>query len=99
MMFLIQGQLDPLMQGQRKANLKYQSSMGISGVSARHIYGVIGWFRIDFFCNVTYSEEEVLDGSGAIVLSKLVLTSRASAASACSSLVFISASGVAAISC
>ena len=52
-----------------------------------------------FFCNVTYSEEEVLDGSGAIVLSKLVLTSRASAASACSSLACISASGVAAVSC
>ena len=98
MMFLIQGQLDPLMQGQRKVNLKYQNSMGISGVSARHIYGVIGWFRIVFF-NVTCSEEEVLDGSGAIVLSKLVLTSRASAASACSSLVFISASRVAAVSC
>ena len=51
------------------------------------------------FFNVTCSEEEVLDGSGAIVQSKLVLTSRASAASACSSLVFISASGVAAVSC
>ena len=99
MMFLIQEQLDPLMQGQRKANLKYQNSMGISGVSARRIYGVIDWFRIGFYFNVTCSEEEVLDGSGAIVLSKLVLTSRASAASACSSLVFISASGVAAISC
>ena len=36
------------MQGQRKANLKYQNSMGISGVSARCIYGVIGWFRIGF---------------------------------------------------
>jgi len=48
MMFLIQEQLDPLMQGQRKANLKYQNSMGISGVSARRIYGVIDWFRIGF---------------------------------------------------
>ena len=87
------------MQGQRKANLKYQNSIGVSGVSARCIYGVIGWFRIGFFCNVTCSEEEVLDGSGAIVLLKLVLTSRASVASACSSLACISASGVAAVSC
>ena len=53
----------------------------------------------NWFCNVTCSEEEVLDGSGAIVLSKLVLTSRASDASACSSLASISASGVAAVSC
>ena len=52
-----------------------------------------------FYFNVTCSEEEVLDGSGAIVLSKLVLTSRTSTALACSSFVFISASGVAAISC
>ena len=52
----------------------------------------------NWFYNVTCSEEEVLDGSGAIVLSKLMLTSRVTA-SACSSLVFISASGVVAISC
>ena len=30
----------------------------------------------NWFCNVTCSEEEVLGGSGAIVLSELVLTSR-----------------------
>ena len=48
MMSLLQGQSDPLMLGQRKANLKYQSPMGISGVRARCIYGAIGWFRIGF---------------------------------------------------
>ena len=58
-----------------------------------------GGSELVFFCNVTCSEEEVLDGSGAIVLLKLVLTSRASAALACSSLASISASGVAAVSC
>jgi hypothetical protein len=46
MVFLLQGQSDPLMPGQRKANLKYQSSMDISEVRARYIYEAIGWFRI-----------------------------------------------------
>jgi len=36
------------MLGQRKAILKYQSPMGVSGVRARCIYGDIGWFRIGF---------------------------------------------------
>ena len=49
--------------------------------------------------NVTCSEEEVLDGSGAIVLLKLVLALRAFAASACSSFVSTSVSGVAIIPC
>ena len=49
--------------------------------------------------NVTCSEEEVLGGSEVIVLSELVLTSKTSTASACSSFVSISASEVAAISC
>jgi len=48
MMSLLQGQSDPLMLGQRKATLKYQSPMGVSGVRARCIYGAIGWFRIGF---------------------------------------------------
>ena len=53
----------------------------------------------NWFCNVTCSGEEVLVGSGAIVLSELVLASRASTVSACSSFVSISASGVVAVSC
>jgi len=52
----------------------------------------------NWFCNVTCSEE-VLGGSGAIVLLELVLTSRISTVSICSSFASISASGVAAISC
>src|SRR6185312_13103142 len=48
MMFLLQGQSDPLMLGRRKANLKCQSSMDISGVRTICIYEVIGWFRIGF---------------------------------------------------
>ena len=95
MVFLLQGQLDPLMQGQRKANLKYQSSMDISGIRARCIYEAIGCFRIGF-CNVTCSEEEALDGSRATVLLELVLTSRTSTASACSSFASVR---VAVISC
>ena len=53
----------------------------------------------NWFCNVTCSEEEVLDGSRATVLLELVLMPRTSAASVCSSFVSISASGVAAVSC
>ena len=34
------------MPGQRKANLKYQSPMDISEITARCIYEAIGWFRI-----------------------------------------------------
>jgi len=83
------------MQGQRKANLKYQSSMDISGVRARYICGVIGYFRIGF-CNVTCSEEDVLDGSRATVLLELVLMSRTSTVSACSSFASVR---VAVISC
>ena len=62
-----------------------------------HLWG----YRLvqNWFCNVTCSEEEVLGGSEAIVLSELVLMSRTSTASACSSFVSISASGVAAVSC
>ena len=48
MVFLLQGQSDPLMPGQRKANLKCQSPMNISRVRARCIYKAIGWFRIGF---------------------------------------------------
>src|SRR6185437_10654346 len=48
MMFLLQGQSDPLMPGRRKANMKCQSSMDISGVRTICIYEVIGWFRIGF---------------------------------------------------
>ena len=36
------------MPGQRKVSLKCQNPMDISGVRARYIYGVIGWFRIGF---------------------------------------------------
>ena len=84
MVLLLQGQSDPLMPGQRKANLKCQSPMDISEVRARCVYEAIGWFRIGF-CNVTCSEEEALGGSRAIVLLELVLTSRTSTVSACSS--------------
>ena len=61
-----------------------------------HLWG----YRLiqNWFCNVTCSEE-VLGDSGAIVLLELVLTSRTSTMSACSSFASISASGVAAISC
>jgi len=61
-----------------------------------HLWG----YRLvqNWFCKVTCSEE-VLGGSGAIVLLELVLMSRTSTASACSSFASISASGVAAISC
>ena len=48
MMFLLQGQSDPLMPGRRKANLKCQNSMDISGVRTSCIYEAIGWFRIGF---------------------------------------------------
>ena len=49
----------------------------------------------NWFCNVTCSEE-ALGGSGAIVLLELVLTSRTSTVSACSSFASISALRVAA---
>ena len=78
--------------------MKYQSSMDISGVRARCIYEVIGCFRIGF-CNDTYSEEEALDGSRATVLLELVLTSRTSTVSACSSFASVRTLGVAVISC
>ena len=51
------------------------------------------------FCNVTYFEEEALGGLRAIVLLELVLTSRTSTVSACSSFASISALRVAVISC
>ena len=54
---------------------------------------------LNWFCNVTCSEEEVLGGSGAIVLSELVLMSRTSTVSACSSFASINTLGVAVISC
>src|SRR6185295_14814835 len=98
MVFLLQGQSDPLMLGQRKANLKCQSPMDISGVRARCIYEAIGWFRIGS-CNVTCSEEEELGGSRAIVLIKLVSTSRTLTMSACPSLASIGTLGFAVISC
>ena len=69
--------------------------MDISGVRARCIYEAIGCFRIGF-CNVTCSEEEALDGSRATVLLELVLMSRTSTVSACSSFAPIR---VAVISC
>ena len=61
----------------------------------------LGSYRLvqNWFCNVTCSEEEVLGDSRAIVLLELVLTSRASTVSACSSFASISALGVAVISC
>ena len=95
MVFLLQGQSDPLILGQRKGNLKYQSPMDVSGVRARCIYEAIGCFRIGF-CNVTCSEEEALGGSRATVLLELVLTSRTSTISACSSFASVR---VAVISC
>ena len=82
MVFLLQGQSDPLMPGQRKVNLKCQSPMDIFEVRAKCIYEAIGWIRIGS-CNVTCSEEEALGGSRAIVLLELVLMSRTSTVSAC----------------
>ena len=61
-----------------------------------HLWG----YRLvqNWFCKVTCSEE-VLGGSETIVLLELVVTSRTSTVSVCSSFASISASGVAAISC
>src|SRR6185503_9892019 len=98
MVFLLQGQSEPLMPGQRKASLKYQSPIYISGVRARCIYEAIGWFRIGS-CNVTCSEEEALGGSRAIVLIELVSPSRTLTVSACPLLASISTLGFAVISC
>ena len=96
MVFLLQGQLDPLMPGQRKVNLKCQNPVDISGVRAKCI---ISYRPIqNWFCNVTCSEG-VLGGSEVIVLLELVLTSRTSTVSACSSFASISTLGVAVISC
>ena len=67
MVFLLQGQSDPLIPGQRKASLKCQSPVDISRVRARCIYEAIGWFRIGS-CNVTCSEEGVVGGPNAVVL-------------------------------
>ena len=54
----------------------------------------------NWFCNVTCSEEEeALGGSRATVLIELVLTSRISTVSACSSFASVSTLGVAVISC
>ena len=54
----------------------------------------------NWFCNVTCSEEEeVLDSSRATVLLELVLTSRTSTVSTCSSFASVSTLGVAVISC
>ena len=62
-----------------------------------HLWG----YRLvqNWFCDVICSEEEVLGGSGAIVLSELVLTSRTSTVSACSSFASISTLGVVVTSC
>src|SRR6185312_3186125 len=98
MVFLHQWQSDPLMPGQRKANLKCQSPMDIYEVRARCIYEAIGWFRIGS-CNVICSEEEALGGSRAIVLIELVSTSRTLTMSACPSLASISTLGFVVISC
>src|SRR6185312_11961958 len=97
MVLLLQGQSDPLMPGQRKANLKCQSPMDIPEVKARCTYEAIGWFRIGS-CNVACSEEEVLGDSRAIVLIELVSTSRTLTVSACPSLASISTLGFAGIS-
>ena len=50
----------------------------------------------NWFCSVTCSEEEALGGSGGIVLLELVLTSRTSTVSVCSSFASVR---VAVISC
>ena len=72
------------MTGQRKANVKYQSSMDISEVTARYIYEAIGWFRIGS-CDVTCSEQEVMIGSGVADPVGLGVTTGASTVLACSS--------------
>ena len=72
--------------------------MDISGVKTIYIYEDYRLVQ-NWFYDVTCSEEEVLVSSGAIVLSELVLASRASTVSACSSLASVSALGVAAVSC
>jgi len=95
---LSQGQSDPSMPGRRRANLKYQSPVDISGVRIKCISKVIGWFRIGS-CNVTYSEEEALDGSRAIVLIESESASGTLTMSACPSFVLVSASGFAVIPC
>ena len=96
---LSQGQLDPSMPGRRRADLKYQSPVNISGVRIKRISKVIGWFRIGS-CNVTCSEEEeVLDGSRGIVLIESESASGTLTMSACPSFVLVSASGFAVIPC
>ena len=95
---LSQGQSDPSMPGRRRANLKYQSPVDISGVRIKCISKVIGWFRIGS-CNVTCSEEEVLVGPGAIVLIEFESASGTLTILACPSHDSISASGFAVIPC
>ena len=72
------------MLGQRKENLKCQSPVDISEVRARCIYKAIGWFRIGS-CNVTYSEQEVMIGSGVADPDGLEVTTEALTVLACSS--------------
>ena len=84
MVFLLQGQSDPLIPGQRKANLKCQSPVDISEIRARCIYKAIGWFRIDSY-NVTCSEQEVMIDSDVADPVGLEVTTGASAVLACSS--------------
>ena len=72
------------MTGQRKANVKYQSSMDISEVRARYIYEAIGWFRIGS-CDVTCSEQEVMIGSGVADPDGLEVTIEVLIVLACSS--------------
>ena len=96
MMFLLQGQSDPLMPDQRKANLKYQSPVDIFGVKAKCISKVIGWFKIGS-CDDTCSEEGIMVGPEAIVLVEFELMSRTLIVLVCPLFVSISASGFAVI--
>ena len=83
MVFLLQGQSDPLMPGQRRANLKYQSSMDISEVRARSFYGPIDAGSELVLIKVAYSEQEVMIGSGVADPVGLEVTTGASTVLAC----------------
>ena len=65
----LQGRSDPLMPGQRRANLKYWSPVEISELvlGARYVDKVTGWFTIGS-CGVTCCEEEAMVGPSVIGL-------------------------------
>ena len=84
MVFLLRGQSDPLMPGRRKANLKYQSPMDISGVR-EDAFMKLSAGSETVLIKVTCSEQEVMIGSSVADPVGLEVTTGASTMSACSS--------------